>query len=181
MHNAIWRMHGRKCMHCTTGNSWVFHCQLIVQSNKSFLAAQSYYTIEPNCTTKLTLVSTEQSAFYKSKHWCEFTHKIESNRTIHFSKTSNLRLDTCKLILPNNVYRHHQCWCTFPFVTNGDDFFTSNLEYNNRSWWCPPCSCSWRELLLLFCNQEIEHSTENLQSVWSPLPPSLLWQSNQHL
>ena len=23
-----------------------------------------------------------------------------------------------------------------PFVTNGD-FFTSNLEYNDGSWWCP--------------------------------------------
>ena len=28
--------------------------------------------------------------------------------------------------------------CTTLFMVNGDDFFTSNWEYNDGSWWCPP-------------------------------------------
>ena len=70
-------------------------------------------------------------------------------------------LNTCKLISLTMVYWHHQCWCTALFVTNGDDFFTSNLQCNDGSWWCPR-PCSWCGLL----------------SFWSWLPPSSLWQSS---
>ena len=47
---------------------------------------------------------------------------------IHCFKTVNVKVNTCKLILMNYVYGHHQCWWTVPFV-NSDIFFTSSLQY----------------------------------------------------